>query len=83
MSRKVFVETIGWIGAVEVIIAYALNSSGTLSSDSVAFQLLNLTGAVFLIVNTWFNKAYPSMVINIIWTVIAVAALIRIIFMRD
>jgi hypothetical protein len=78
VGKKFFVETIGWIGAVEVIIAYALNSSGALASDSVVFQVLNLTGAIFLIVNTWFNKAYPSMVINIIWTVIAIAALIRI-----
>lgn len=79
MSRKFFVEAIGWIGAAEVIIAYALNSSGTLESDSIVFQMLNLTGAIFLIVNTWFNKAYPSMFINIIWTIIAIAALIRII----
>jgi hypothetical protein len=79
VSKKFFIETIGWIGAAEVIIAYALNSSGTLESDSVIFQVLNLTGAVFLIVNTWVNKAYPSMAINIIWTIIAIAALIRII----
>ena len=71
---KKFIEIIGWIGAVEVIIAYALNSYGGLTSDSTIFQLLNLTGAIFLIANTWYNKAYPSMVINIIWTVIAIVA---------
>jgi hypothetical protein len=75
---KFFVEVLGWIGAVEVIIAYALNSNGRMKSDSVVFQVLNLTGAIFLIINTWFNAAYPSMVINVIWTGIAVAALIRI-----
>jgi len=74
---KLLVEIIGWIGAVEVIIAYALNSNGKLKSDSVVFQVLNLTGAVFLIANTLYNRAYPSMVINIIWTGIAIAALIR------
>jgi hypothetical protein len=77
---KIFIETIGWIGAVEVIIAYALTSNGTLPSDSATFQLLNLTGAIFLIANTWYNKAYPSMVINIVWTVIAIAALVNIWF---
>ncbi len=75
---KIFIEIIGWIGAVEVIIAYALNSNGKLKSDSVIFQMLNLTGAVFLIANTWYNAAYPSMVINIIWTAIAIGALVRI-----
>jgi hypothetical protein len=75
---KIFIEIIGWIGAVEVIIAYALNSNGKLKSDSVVFQVLNFTGAIFLIVNTWYNESYPSMVINIIWVGIAIAALVRI-----
>jgi hypothetical protein len=75
---KILIEIIGWIGAVEVIIAYALNSNGRLKSNSVVFQVLNLTGAIFLIVNTWYNKSYPSMVINIIWTAIAIIALIQI-----
>ena len=75
---KIFIEIIGWIGAVEVIIAYALNSNGKLKSDSIVFQLLNLTGALFLIANTLYNESYPSMVINIIWTAIAIFALIRI-----
>jgi len=75
---KLLVEIIGWIGAVEVIIAYAFNSNGRLKSDSLVFQLLNLTGAIFLILNTWYNESYPSMVINIIWTGIALSALIRI-----
>ena len=75
---KLFIEILGWIGAVEVIIAYALNSNGKMKSDSVVFQLLNLTGAIFLIINTWYNAAYPSMVINLVWTGIAIAALIRI-----
>ena len=75
---KFFVEALGWIGAVEVIIAYAFNSSGKMRSDSVTFQILNLTGAIFLIINTWYNAAYPSMVINVIWTGIALAALVRI-----
>lgn len=75
---KIFIEVIGWIGAAEVIMAYGLNSNGKLKSDSVIFQVLNLTGAFFLIINTWYNESYPSMVINIIWIGIAVAALIRI-----
>jgi hypothetical protein len=75
---KKIIDIIGWVGAAEVIAAYALNSYGELTAGSVLFQLLNLTGAIFLIANTWYNKAYPSMVINIIWTVIAIVALIKI-----
>lgn len=72
---KIFIEVIGWIGSVEVILAYALNSSQKLKSDSAMFQWLNLTGAIFLIANTAYNGAYPSMVINIVWVAVAVVAL--------
>ena len=75
---ELFIEIIGWVGATEVVIAYALNSNGTLRSDSYLFQLLNLTGAIFLIVRTWFDQSWPSMAINIIWTVVAIVALVKI-----
>lgn len=75
---ELFVNIIGWIGAVEVVIAYALNSNGTLKSDSYLFQILNLTGAIFLIVRTWVDHSWPSMVINIVWTAVAIIALVKI-----
>lgn len=78
MDSKILIEAIGWIGAVEVVIAYAMNSAGRLKSDAPIFQWLNLTGAVCLIINTAYNHSYPSMVINVIWTGIAVAALVNI-----
>jgi len=75
---KLFVDIIGWIGSVEVIAAYGLNSYQRIRSDSFLFQFLNLTGAVFLIVNTIYYGAYPSTFINIIWVVIAIPALYKI-----
>ena len=75
---KLWIDILGWVGSVEVIAAYGLNSYQRIKSDSLIFQLLNLTGAAFLIVNTIYYGAYPSTVINIVWVVIAVAALIRI-----
>jgi len=77
---KLFVDVIGWIGSVEVILAYALISSEKVDSKSALYQFLNLTGAVFLIVNTIYYGAYPSTAINIVWVVIAIVALWRIFF---
>ncbi|MFZ6000213.1 MAG: CBU_0592 family membrane protein [Bacteroidota bacterium] len=75
---KLLVDILGWIGSVEVILAYGLNSFQKINSDSLSFQLLNLTGAVFLIVNTIYYGAYPSTMINIVWVLIAIPAIIRI-----
>ena len=75
---KMFVDIIGWVGSVEVILAYGLNSYQKIKSDSLIFQLLNLTGGLFLIVNTVYYGAFPSTFINVIWVMIAIPAIIKI-----
>jgi hypothetical protein len=77
MKLKLFIDVLGWIGSVEVIAAYALNSYQRMKSDSLYFQLLNLTGAIFLIINTVYYCAYPSAFINVVWVVIATIAIGR------
>lgn len=74
---EVWITAMGWIGSVAVIAAYALNSLQKIKSDSFIFQVLNLTGAVLLIVNSVFKEAYPFTFINSVWAVIAVVALFR------
>jgi hypothetical protein len=71
------IATLGWIGSVAVIAAYALNSLQKLKSDSFIFQALNLTGAILLIINSVFKEAYPFTFINSVWAVIAVVAIVR------
>lgn len=75
---KLLIDILGWIGSVEVIAAYGLNSFQKIKSDSVWFQLLNLTGGIFLIINTVYYGAYPSTFINIVWVLIAIPALYAI-----
>lgn len=72
-----FVEIIGWIGAVLIIGAYYLNINGKLKSSSVLYILSNLIGGIFFTINTLVHQAYPSMIVNIIWVIIAVAALFK------
>lgn len=73
-----WVDILGWIGSLEVIAAYALNSLQKIKSDSVIFQVLNLTGAILLIINSVYNAAYPFTFINTVWALVALIALIRI-----
>lgn len=71
------IDVIGWIGSIEVIAAYGLNSYQKLASNSSIFQVLNLTGGIFLIINTIYYCAYPSAFINVVWVIIAFVALLR------
>ena len=72
---KLLIDIVGWVGSVEVIAAYGLNSYQKIKSDSLLFQILNLTGGIFLIINTVYLKAYPSAFINVVWVCIAFAAI--------
>lgn len=74
---EIWITAMGWIGSVAVIAAYALNSLQKIKSDSLLFQVLNLTGAVLLIINSVFKEAYPFTFINTVWAVIAVVAILR------
>lgn len=72
-----FVEIIGWIGALLIIGSYFLNINGKLKSSSRVYILSNLFGGAFFTINTLSHHAYPSMIVNIIWILIAVAALFK------
>jgi DNA integrity scanning protein DisA with diadenylate cyclase activity len=72
-----FIEIIGWLGAVLITGAYFLNINGKLKSSSGVYIISNLFGGIFFTINTLVHQAYPSMIVNIIWVFIAVAALFK------
>ena len=70
------IELVGWAGALAVLFAYGLVSTERLSSRSWRYQLLNVAGAVGLVINSTWNGAIPSAVVNLIWIGIGVYALV-------
>ncbi len=77
MTAKNWIDLIGWIGSAEVIAAYVMISYFTITSK-LLYQVLNLTGAIFLIINTFYYEAYPSTFTNFVWVTIALVALFRL-----
>ena len=74
---KLFIEIIGWIAAVLILAAYGLLSAGKLDGKSVLYHALNVVGAAGFVLNTGYNGALPSAVLNVIWIGIGVYGLIR------
>jgi len=72
------VDLAGWMGAGALLAAYALVSSGGVTGRGLVFQLLNLLGAVGLLVNGAYHGAWPSAGLNATWLVIGVATLARL-----
>ncbi len=71
------IEIIGWAGAALVLLAYGLLSAHRMSSRSAAYQWLNIGGSVGLVINTLWNGAIPSAVVNVVWMAIGAHALWR------
>lgn len=76
--NKKIAEVFGWYGAFAIVSAYALVSFEIISADSWIFQILNLTGAIGIIIISSVAKVRQSIVLNGFWAVIAVIALIRL-----
>lgn len=53
-------------------------TAGKLKPDSRAYQWMNVLGAAGFIVNSGWNGAIPSAVLNVIWAGIGLVALLRI-----
>jgi hypothetical protein len=75
---KLAIEVAGWIAAVLILTAYGLLSAGKLTGKSVAYQVMNIVGAIGFVINTGYNGAIPSAVLNVIWVGIGVWALVKI-----
>lgn len=77
MTQEILIDTIGWIGSVLIVSAYALNISGKILHTSTYYLWANLVGSAFFIVNTLYHGAIPSAVVNIIWVCIALWGMIK------
>jgi len=68
MSAEVIViEAIGWAAAIIILAAYILLSLGKLEGRSYLYQWMNVVGAGGFIINSGYNGALPSAVLNVIW----------------
>ena len=75
---RFWISLLGWVGAFAALIAYGLISNNKVTGDSQFFQWLNLTGGIVLLINTAYNEAYPAALVNVVWTTIAMFALVKI-----
>lgn len=77
MMQVTLIDVLGWVGAITVLVAYALVSTRKLTGDAIPYQLLNLTGAGLLLLNSFYYGALPSVGVNVVWISIAVLATLK------
>ncbi|GII75952.1 hypothetical protein Sru01_09340 [Sphaerisporangium rufum] len=75
---SVLVDIVGMVGAGALLFAYVLLSMSKISGDGLVYQLINLGGAVALMVNSAYHFAWPSALLNLIWSTVGAFALWRL-----
>ncbi|GHA62399.1 hypothetical protein [Pontibacter akesuensis] len=78
LLRKYAWEGIGWVGAFFSLMAFSMNSLGVISSQSVEYLGGNIIGCFFMILYAVSKKAYASWVLNAIFLLVAVIALVKV-----
>jgi hypothetical protein len=78
MKEKIIDEALGWYGTFAILLAYALVSLGIISSQTFIYQILNGTGALGIVYISFKKRAYQPGILNIIWAIIALIALIKL-----
>ena len=74
---RTIVEVVGWVAAVIILAAYGLLSAGKLDGRSALYQSMNVIGAAGFVLNSGYNGAFPSAVLNVVWIGIGAFGLIR------
>lgn len=74
---EIFAQFVGWIGAFLVVLAYFLVSSKKVQGHSRVYQFMNFFGAIGVGINAFYQEAWPSFAIQIVWGIIAIFALAK------
>jgi len=74
---NLIIEILGWIASILIVGSYGLNISGKLAASSKIYVSANIIGGIFFVINTYYHQAYPSMLVNIIWVIIALVMLTK------
>ena len=75
---ELVINILGWLGSVEVLVAFGLNTYQKIKSDSLAYITLNLTGGIFLVIYSFYYHAFANTFINVVWVAVAVGAIVKL-----
>ncbi len=65
-----------FFGAILILIAFALSQTGKLDPNSYAYILLNVAGGAVLAVLAFLIQRWGFVLLEGVWTIVSVAALI-------
>jgi len=71
------VDFLGLIGVVIIVVAYLLLQLGKLSSNALAYSLLNAIGASLIVLSLLFNFNLSALLMEVFWVLISLFGVYR------
>jgi len=71
------VDWLGFIGVLQILLAYFLNVTKKVNSNSLVFILLNFIGATMACIASILLNYLPFIILEGIWALIALYSLIK------
>ncbi len=81
-TLKSLANAIGMIGVVMQLVVYFLLSVNRIHSNTLFYQVFNMVGACGILYSLFFHWNTPSVVIEVIWLLISVRAVMRLLAKR-
>ncbi len=78
-QKNKIIEIIGWYGPIAFVVSFGLISFEIIKPISYTYQLLNLTGAIAIILISLHKKVYQSVALNGFLFIISLVTLIRMV----
>lgn len=79
-KHKKIITTIGWLGTIMLMGAYALNSLGFLESTGPIYAGINILAGLFLGIRVYADRNWSNLILEIFWVGIATITIVRYFF---
>lgn len=64
-------DIIGIIGVILILLSYSLLQLGKLNVNSLSYSMVNLLGALLILISLFYNWNLASVIIEIFWILIS------------
>ena len=71
------IDWVGFLGVLQILLAYSLNVMGKVSNKDLSFIMLNLFGAAMACLASILLNYWPFIILEAVWTLVSLYALIN------
>ncbi len=72
-----YVQILSLLGAALILVAYAANQRGWMGPERRAYSLINLLGALLLLVVAIVDQRVGFIILEVVWALVSIPPLIR------